>query len=271
MKISLWPEYDDPRILVLYEGEFADGSGFPQQVAFPAPLGSDIGQVCALTKPANEHLCQLYETTTEGDSIAISYSLPIPTFFLEYYYDGLQGQPDKTFSYQYVSAYPIERLDIEVQQPLKSSGFSLSPAHSTAGSAGGFTYYQYAFNDVEPGQVINIDGSYSKSDSKPSVAGQQQAAGGSSSTLRTLGIVVAIAAVGVVGVMAYRRRTPVPARARSTASRQVRRAAERTAGLQHTRNTDKRKASGASFCTNCGEKLGPDNNFCPECGARKHE
>ncbi|MDO8717129.1 MAG: hypothetical protein Q7J73_10055, partial [Dehalococcoidales bacterium] len=39
MKVQVWPEYDDPRIMVTYQGEFKDASVFPQPVKFPAPLG----------------------------------------------------------------------------------------------------------------------------------------------------------------------------------------------------------------------------------------
>jgi hypothetical protein len=272
MRISIWPEYDDPRILVLYEGEFADGAVFPQDVKFPAPAGASIGQVCALTKPANEHLCQLYETSPEGDGIVISYNLPIPTFFLEYYYDGLQGQPDRTFSYQYLSPYPIERLSIEVQQPLRSSDFSLSPAYVSSASSGGFKYYQYTFNNVEAGQAIRIDGSYTKTDTQPSIAGQQSA-GGSSSALAITGIIVGAVAVGAVGIMVYRRR-PTPARA--TASRGPARPSRQPRQAQMMMlkgsSTSSRNRAG-SFCTQCGGKLDAGDRFCAQCGAaaRKRE
>ena len=75
----------DPRVLVMYEGEFNVDTPFPQPVAFPVPLGSEINQVCALQPPNDEHLCQLYETLTEPDNLLVVYTLPIPTYFLEYY------------------------------------------------------------------------------------------------------------------------------------------------------------------------------------------
>ena len=114
MKLSVWPEYDDPRVLVIYQGEFADSSAFPTPVKFPVPIGSEINQVCAIKQPGDEHLCQLYDTTTEQDNLEISYTLPIPTYFLEYYWDGIKGQPDKSFTYKYVSPYTIDRLKLRL-------------------------------------------------------------------------------------------------------------------------------------------------------------
>lgn len=69
MKVSLWPEYDDPRVLVIYEGEFDNEVIFPQPVAFPVPLSSEISQACALQQPGNVHLCQLYETFLQNQTI----------------------------------------------------------------------------------------------------------------------------------------------------------------------------------------------------------
>jgi hypothetical protein len=38
--LQLWPEYDDPGLLVIYSGEFTDTLQFPQEVAFPLPEGA---------------------------------------------------------------------------------------------------------------------------------------------------------------------------------------------------------------------------------------
>ena len=38
--LKLWPEFDDPGVLVIFAGDFANGAAFPQDVAFPVAEGA---------------------------------------------------------------------------------------------------------------------------------------------------------------------------------------------------------------------------------------
>lgn len=271
MRVSLWPEYDDPRVLVMYQGEFYNEAIFPQPVAFPVPLGSEMNQVCALQPPDNSHLCQLYETLTESDSLSISYTLPIPTYYLEYYWDGITGQPEKSFAFQYVSPYAIDTLEIEVQQPLKATGFELVPQYASATSdSQGLKYFHYVFKDVKPGQVINIDASYFKSDDRPSVSGSQIGGAGGSNSYIWIGIGAAIVVVVAAGFILFTRKSAV-------SRTQSRRAARIEANRSGARTTQRPAAPGPSlpapgtevlFCSHCGTKLAVEAAFCQLCGAK---
>lgn len=270
MRVSLWPEYDDPRVLVMYQGEFYNEAIFPQPVAFPVPLGSEMNQVCALQPPDNSHLCQLYETLTESDSLSISYTLPIPTYYLEYYWDGITGQPEKSFAFQYVSPYAIDTLEIEVQQPLKATGFELVPQYASATSdSQGLKYFHYVFKDVKPGQVINIDASYAKSDDEPSISGGQISEAGGSNGYIWIGIGAAI--VAIAGGFILFRRKPVVTRAQSrrTAKLEAKRAvAHRTQRPAAPVPSLPAPGTKVLFCSQCGAKLTADAAFCHLCGAK---
>ncbi|MBI2853700.1 MAG: zinc ribbon domain-containing protein [Chloroflexi bacterium] len=302
MKLSVWPEYDDTRILVMYQGEFKDGSAFPKLVKFPTPAGSEINQVCALKQPGNEHLCQLYDTSTEQETMNISYTLPIPTYFLEYYWDGIKGQPDKSFNFKYVAPYAIDKLDVEVQQPLKATNFKPPEGYTSVNTdSAGLKYYTYTFSNVAPGQVINVDASYTKSDSKPSVAKKQGSGTGTGAgginTPMLLGVVGGALVLLIIGFAVFKRK-PVPATVRAAQSRRAarfeaqrqaeeRRRASKREPIRQTKQEQvkpvqsARQASGASpapgarqtsgggqFCTRCGTRLDPNDNFCNACGQK---
>lgn len=291
MKISVWPEYDDPRILVTYQGEFNSTPSFPQPVKFPVPTGTEINQVCALQPPNNEHLCQLYDTLTEAEGLSISYTLPIPTYYLEYYWDGIKAEAGKNFTFNYVSPYAIDKLEIDVQQPLKATDFKLTQPYVTASSDGrGMKYYNYVFNNVAPGQAITIDASYTKPDNTPSVAKkaitQTGSAGGASgsSSYGIIGIGGGILAVVVIGMMLLKRK-PAPVATRAEYRRAARIEAKRTGvqraePLQGQRPPAPRAAparpvpaaakvqpsAGAAFCSHCGTRLVQGAVFCHACG-----
>lgn len=288
MRLSLWPEYDDPRVLVIYQGEFADAGSFPQKVQFPTPVGAEINQVCALQQPGNEHLCQLYDTVAgEDNTLGISYTLPIPTYFLEYYWDGVKGAPDKSFSFKYVSPYAVEKLFVEVQQPLKATNFKLDQTYASMTSDSlGMKYYNYTFTNVTPGQVISLDAAYTKEDNKPSVKKQGATGGtGSVNTTALVGIGAAALVVFVIGFVAFKRkpaRAPVRASQARRAEAMRRAEARRAPAPEPPRqqrsapppSTPKQGAAapqapqGGSFCGKCGTQLHPGDAFCHACGQK---
>src|SRR3989304_2886585 len=138
------PEYDEPRVLVVNQGTFT-GSSFPKEVSFYLPKGVEVTEVCGLKKPQDEHLCQLFETRPEGDSVVMTYNLPVPDFYFEYYYNPIQGTGDRVVLFSYNSAYPMDDLQVDVQQPLRATAFALSPSTSQVTSdSQGFKYYQYS-------------------------------------------------------------------------------------------------------------------------------
>ncbi len=290
MKISVWPEYDDPRVLVMYEGEFADGSRFPQAVKFTAPLGSELKQVCALTKPDNEHECQTFKALEEDSRLAVNYTLPIPTFFTEYFYPAVQGETARSFKYEFKAPNDIQSLQIEVQQPLRSSGWAMSPtALSVSSDAKGFKYNNYSMSNIAAGRIVSIDASYAKADSEPSVAPASAPGGAGDRTPLVVSVVLALAALGGIGWLffsgkrrparkpAYAASARVPRGARleqapaggrriapsvQVRSEQVPAAARRVAPSAEPAARPVPRA----FCSSCGSKLDDGGAFCPGCG-----
>ncbi len=281
-KVSVWPEYDDPRVLVIVEGEFAGDANFSQQVKFRIPKGAEINQVCALRKPADEHLCQLYEVSQDGE--ALSYTLPIPTFFLEYYYQPPQGQSDRRLEYSFDSYYPVGKLEVEVQQPLRSSNFDLSPkAAGVLSDKNGFSYYQYRYDNVAPNQPIKLSASYTKSDSRPSV--EKQKPGGASASANDFNLpLLGAFGAGLMGLVAFyaiksRQPGPVPAPAHPAAANAAVRRASPTVPPKPAARTGRASRSVAGtgvldaparrfYCTQCGTAIQLDDNFCPKCGQK---
>lgn len=281
MKISVWPEYDDPRVLVIYEGEFAGDANFSKEVKFRIPKGAEINQVCALQKPNDDHLCQLYEVSQDGESL--SYTLPIPTFFLEFYYQPLQGQSDKKMDYSFESFYPVDKLQVEVQQPLRTSNFDLSPkAAGMVSDRSGFNYYQYQFDNVAATQPIKLSASYTKADDRPSI--EKAKSGGTSSTNDLNLPLLGVFGAGLLALVAYyaitrRHARPLPATVRQLSSARVQ-APPATGGGRGPAGRSGRVAGtggGAAvaeaatrifFCTNCGAQIEAEDNFCPNCGQK---
>ena len=285
-RISVEPEYDEPRVLVIYQGEFADKASFPKVVKFRLPKDAEIGQVCALNEK-QEHLCQLYESTKGEDFIELSYTLPIPTFYLEFYYNPIQGEGAREISFSYAHVYPADKVDVEVQQPLRSTDFSMTPSPLTVGQDNqGFKYHRLSFDNVRAEQKLDLKINYTKQDQNPSVPKASQkggAAGGpamDASFWLILGSAVAIAGVVYVGLSRRSRRFAT----------QPARGASRSPSIQYSEPSVRRAKSGsrkgdkldqlmqpaqvrqaARFCSGCGNPLRAGDRFCSACGKKSKE
>lgn len=177
MRVSIWPEYDEPSILAIYDGRFEGDSDYPIKTSFFVPRGSVISDACSLSHEG-QHFCQLYKTVNRGEYDEVSLLLPYPNFYLSFHtpqFDVMQEK--RQFAYRIKANHPIRTMNVDIQQPLRSSAFNIAPDKNAAVAQNdgtirvleGFNHLTYALNDISKGQesVFRLD--YIKNDPKPSV------------------------------------------------------------------------------------------------------
>lgn len=169
MKVSVWPEYDTPGVLVVYEGRFADKDVFPAQITFIFPKGvTKLTDACSLS-PKGQHFCQIYDIEKKGDYNQVSMNMPYGNFFIDFQYDPFKGGKDKSFEYVIQSKYEIMNLEVNIQQPLRSSNFSIAPASSNQTKDSDFNQYHYSMKDISANQEVRFKINYIKEDNNPSI------------------------------------------------------------------------------------------------------
>lgn len=177
MKVSIMPEYDDPSVLVIYDGRFADASSYPIRTSFLIPKGSVISDACSLSHEG-QHFCQLYKTVNRGSHDEVSLILPYPNFYLSFHTPRLDTRIEKkSIDYRVKANNAVRTLEIEIQQPLRSVAFKVTPptGATTLQSNGstslirGFNHVAYRLEDVAAHQEYGFLISYTKSDPNPSV------------------------------------------------------------------------------------------------------
>jgi hypothetical protein len=228
LDISVWPEFDDPRVLVQYDGQLAAKDGYPRDVSFYVPSGA------AVTATAYEDDTQKL-LNTDPATIAdagnglkrVTFKLPKPHFHLEYYNDMIKGAPDKSFEFAYTPLLPADQINVQVQQPLKADKFTtVPPAAQVQEGMHGFKYYLFSYQTVAAEQPVKVQVSYVKTDPNPSlqnVTPPQTSPQTSTQTTPTaaeaqptdpqqLYLIVGLGAIAALGVLAvwmwYRSRVP---------------------------------------------------------------
>lgn len=266
LRIQVMPEFDDPRVLVIVQGRMS--GTFPQSTTFLLPAGAQINQMATIDVTTGQTMPQEYTTlpdVTDPRWTRVTYELDGAHFFYEFYYNPLNNESNKQFSYFFKSLLPVADLQVEVQEPLKANNFALAPAAVTTRVDGqfGFTYHQFQLGSLPAGQDVTIEVSYTKTDSSPSVSreqlmgvssgmaeevsGVETAVSPSPSSLSSLVMagLVGVVAVAIIGRFLWLRRSVAPTPA--------------LAGIptQH-----------ANFCTHCGSALKAQAQFCHACGSQ---
>ena len=267
LQLSIWPEYDDPRVLLIVRGELAPGVAYPTHVTLPIPRGAELigaGMISEL----GELLLHPHRVIPGDASDSLEITLPSPGFFAELYFDPFETSGDaKRFGYTFEAPNPINQFDIDIQKPYTASEFGTEPpamAQETEGRD--TTYHRFAYRDVAAGQPTAFTVSYVKTDPQPSVpkAGSPPAAdspaarGPQDRLLIYFGILAGVTAAYVLGTLlwiAYRRRRAGPA-------------SPETQPLPLTAPSVPPPAApaAANFCSHCGRALDADYAFCPGCG-----
>ena len=206
MRVAIWPEYDDPGILAIYDGRFKDENLFPTETAFLIPADAAISDACSLS-PKGQHFCQLYKQKNAGNNDEVSMKLPYPNFYLSFHINPFREKKDnRTFTYAIKVNHPTDKLEVEIQRPLRAEGFSIMPQPEEKTEKKGFEHYSYLFENVPKGKVLEFNVEYVKKDSQPSVnikysPMNQPAPAGIPAAVRPLTVIYIAGGVGVLAMI----------------------------------------------------------------------
>lgn len=171
LTISVWPEFDDPRVLVQYDGTLAATEGYPRDVSFYVPATATLNATAYQDENAkmlNTDPASVI-TATNGLKL-VTFKLPKPHFHLEYYHDAIKGSPDKTYDFVYHAFLATDKVNLEVQEPLKATNFNTVPAPASQNSgAHDFKYDVFNFPALNADQELTVKVSYTKTDPNPSI------------------------------------------------------------------------------------------------------
>lgn len=253
MRVSIWPEYDDPRVLVMYQGRFHPDSPLPAPVGFRIPKGAEIHMAGSIS-PQGGHQHLPFKVSLAGEGAEVNYDLPVPEFYMEFYYNPFKGGEKKSFDYSLPTSYPVDKLEVYIQQPLRATELKAVPKPlSVFSDERGFKYSYYAFQGLARGRELKIRVSYTKADPNPSV---EKASGmapeGSVEQKGRFNPYIIIISVFVSVMIAI------------TGYYLIGRRGEAKLGVAPNREKGRRER----FCPHCGQPASRDDNFCPQCGTR---
>lgn len=273
LEVDLWPEYDNPSMLVIYRITLAANVSLPVDLTFRIPAAAGDPSAVAVKQVTATGEAGLFtipfERQVSGEWGLVTLTATMPEVQLEYYDLGLTKQGSmRQFEYRWPGDYSVEAFTIEVQQPLGASGMVISPATDPGETRqDGMVYFGKQVGSLSSGQTFRLSVEYQKESDALSAASlpvepsapTDEGALGQGSLRAVLPWLLALLGVVLIvgGAVWYWKsgRGEVSAQ-----PRRRRRSAERVESGQTPDST--------IYCHQCGKRAAPGDRFCRTCGTR---
>jgi len=270
LEVKLWPEFDQPTMLVIYDFTLTEDTPLPASLTFKLPIGVSLNAVAVLEN---------------GVLNTIDYKGPVPTaewqevtlvvdqrtsYHFEYYAPILKSDSQRRYNFEWLGEYAVDDLRISVQQPPSATAFKGSPALTASQDTDNLTYHRLETTGLKQGEPFELIVEYKKDNEsltapdsaiQPSDPLDENTTGRISLTnyipylIGGVGIVLIASAVGYYYLFARR----------NSDNRSVRRRRIRAAAPGED-------AAKIIYCSQCGERARPGDRFCRVCGTRlRHE
>lgn len=272
LQIQIWPEYDKPSVLVIYQLTLSPTTTFPASLSVRIPVSAGDPHAVAVRQVDGTLYSMDYTRQVAGEWALINFTTTTSEIQLEYYDPDLERDGDsRHFAYTWPGDYAISQLIIQVQQPAGANNMRISPSLG-AGVKGSdnLTYFNQDVGAISAGQNIRISMDYQKTDdtlsaenlpvqpSAPIPQGTAPDLSVSTWLPYVLGIFGAALIIGGIiwfwqtgrqkpNTGTYRRRSRAPAGKPTPA------AGSSEVGI---------------YCSQCGKRAGPGDLFCRSCGTQ---
>jgi hypothetical protein len=267
--VQLWPEFDKPEMLAMYQFTLSASTALSQDISFRIPADATVSAVAVgQTQDTVTDQNVVYDSSVVGEWLLVTVKhVTGPAIRIEYY-DALQiDGTSRHYVYTWPGQYETGGLVVVFQQPVDATNLVLDPEASTSQTdSNGLVYYRVDFPALAAGETATLTADYRKltdrlsaslSQVKPSAPLDNNAQG--KATLSVLlpwlvgGAGILLIAVGLVVGLNYWRGTGKDSIKRK---RHV------------VKREEEKETNEAQYCPQCGKRAQPADQFCRTCGAR---
>ncbi|HSO27027.1 MAG TPA: zinc ribbon domain-containing protein [Anaerolineales bacterium] len=270
VKVDLWPEFDQPNMLVIYHVTLAPDTPLPSQVTFRIPDHVGEPNAVAIRQPNGGLFNVSYDRQVSDGWSEISFTATSSELQLEYYDDLIREGSNRSFAFTWPGDYAVGNLLIEVQQPVDTASLGVSPViGQEERRTDNLVYHMFNVGALRAGQDFTIRISYDKSSESLSAANQPVVASApiqeATAQITTLPSVwpwllggFGLLLIGI-GAWWYWRlgQGQGPVQPKRSERRRSVPVAEVVGALD-----------GHTYCSQCGKRAAVGDRFCRVCGSR---
>jgi len=264
LEVDLWPEFDQPAMLVIYRFELAADTPLPARIALPVPAASAPPHAVAWQDADGGLFDAAFTSERAGDWQIIEIELPESrSGQLEYYADLDFAGTTRSFLFEWPIGFELGGMSYKVQEPVAATELVVSPAPDGEGQGDyGLNYLTAELGPQSVGDAPVISVTYQKAN--PSLSFESlQPLGQISAPVdvqadspNILPWLLGAAGILLLGGGSYyfaSRRRPAP---------------QRVPRRRGKRSTDVELEASTVYCHNCGAAAGISDVYCRQCGTQ---
>lgn len=243
--IEIWPDYDQPAVLLLLTGTLPPDTPLPATVTLPLPAAAQLNAVARISTDNIMSDDIEYQT----DETAVTFTTPNLRFRVEYYLPYRSEENGRFFTFTWQSPLLVEQMAVTVQQPAAANEMNLEPTAVNIGQRNdNLTYHNLPSVTVPPNAPYTTQLSYTLDTPRLTVETTAPAAtveplpASANRQLNIYFILAGASAVFVAGYVGWHL-------------------------WQRPRKAPKPKRRQKRFCTQCGQAIAAGDKFCRQCGA----
>lgn len=263
--VQLWPEYDQPSMLVIVDYLVAPTTSLPVDLSFRIPRDANLIAVAVQSGDGGFLNSEFTGPADDGEWQTFTMPVTQNTHYRFEYYQPLSfnGQ-QRLFTYLWDAPYTATSFHVSVLEPLDVTSLTLEPAQFSIQQVNGLTYHDSGNFPLARGEQFALTLQYDKTTDtlvRPPQQGLQPVAPVDENTPGRVSlnnslpyIIGGLGVVMIVGGVLYY----------SQSGRTSMRAPRRRKNASENADED---ATGA-YCPQCGARAKPADRFCRTCGAR---
>jgi hypothetical protein len=263
VSVDIWPEYDQPAVLVITHITMAPETALPATLTLPIPAGAQVNAV-AIVDPAKGLINAPYDSAIQGKWSVLTITANSLKVQVEYYVVLVKNGTARHIVFEWAGNDTVDTLEANFLLPLGADNVIINPAPVSTGSGqDGLTNYLVRTANLSAGQPFTLTVDYQRQTDELSIASlpvQAVSTPGPDTPGRIAmpailpwvlaGIGVLLIMAGVIGFIVWQRGSHDLAVHGGSVSRHD---AKQTEFI---------------YCHECGKRAQPGDVFCRTCGAR---
>lgn len=261
LTVQLWPEFDQPAMLVIYDFTLTESTSLPVDVNLRFPKDANI--IAVAYQDSSGLLNAAFQgPVAEGDWQVLTVTVDTKTTYrIEYYAPLTISGTQRDYAFLWPGDYGVETFDASVRVPVDTTDITTDPVMTETSSVGSEErILAWTTSGLKAGKQIPITLTYNKTSEQLSAAGQPIQAGtvdestqGRVSLSNYLPYI--LGGFGIVLIAAGGLYFWQTSQGKPEARKRHR-----------TRSED--DEGGDVYCSQCGNRTKAGDRFCRSCGTR---
>jgi hypothetical protein len=261
LNVQLWPEFDQPAMLVIYDFTLAEGTSLPLNINLRIP--TDATLIAVAYAPSGNLLNVPYQEPVEQDGWQVV-TVTIDTvavYHIEYYAPLTRADSQREFLYLWPGDYAVGNLTVSVKVPVDTTEYSTDPQmRITTTAENGQTTLEWGASNLEAGEQLPIKLTYTKTSDRLGISDQPLETGivdesteGRISLSNYLPYI--LGGLGILLIL--------------TGGLYFWQTSKGRSGPRQRRHAREEESDGGDvYCHQCGKRAQPADRFCRTCGTR---